>query len=167
MLELEGNQRSWLVKDQLNDALTTLTDSIEHSQSKDKNYNRVVTERHRVVITPSSQSGEYMADLLPVRYKVVEVSAQGHPSLFQKGKVSEILDLTDSLTTKQSAYAGSPTGGTWTGTQTRAYTTFLIPTTTIPIGGYHHTYPTTATSWWPQPASRATSGPSTRPLTTI
>lgn len=106
VLELEGNQRSWLVKDQLNDALTTLTDSIVHSESKDKNYNRVVTERHRVVITPSSQSGEYMADLLPVRYKVVEVSAQGHPSLFQKGKVSEILDLTDSLTTKQSAYDG-------------------------------------------------------------
>ena len=38
------------------------------------------------------------------------------------------------------AYAGSPTGGTWTGSMTRAYTTFQIPATTIPLIGYHHTY---------------------------
>ena len=106
VLELDGNQRSWLVKDQLNDALTTITDSIPHEQSSDNYYNHVVTERHRVVITPNSQTGEYMADLLPTRYKVVEVSATGHPSLFQKGKVSEVLDLCDSLTTKQVSYDG-------------------------------------------------------------
>ena len=106
VLELEGNQRSWLVKDQLNDALTTTTDSMPHTQTKDHYYNRVVTERHRVIITPSTATGEYMADLLPVRYKVVEVSAEGHPSLLQKGKVSEIIDLTDSLTTKQVSFEG-------------------------------------------------------------
>lgn len=31
---------------------------------------------------------------------MVEVSAKGYPSLFQKGQVSEVLDLTDSLTQK-------------------------------------------------------------------
>lgn len=100
VLELDGNQRAWMVKDQRNDALTTKEEVFVHEQTADKLENKVVTERHRVVITPNAKTGEYMADLLPTRYKVVEVSAKGYPSLFQKGKVAEVLDLTDSLTSK-------------------------------------------------------------------
>ena len=99
VLELDGNQRSWLVKDQLDETIITRTDTMVHEQTREKLTNTVLTERHRVVITPNSQTGEYIADLLPTRYKVVEVSAQGYPSLFQRGKTAEVLDLTDSLTT--------------------------------------------------------------------
>ena len=99
VLELDGNQRSWLIKDQLDASITSRTDTMVHEQTRDKLTNTVLTERHRVVITPNSETGEYMADLLPTRYKVIEVSAQGYPSLFQKGKTAEVLDLTDSLTT--------------------------------------------------------------------
>ena len=100
VLELEGNQRSWLVKDQMNDALTVVQETLTFEASEGKNTNSVTTERHRVVISPNAETGEYQANLLPVRYKVVEVSANGYPSLFQKGKVGEVLDLSDSLTTK-------------------------------------------------------------------
>lgn len=100
VLELEGNQRSWLVKDQLNDALTVVYDTLTFDASERKETSTVITERHRVIISPNAETGEYQADLLPVRYKVVEVSANGYPSLFQRGKVSEVLDLTDSLSAK-------------------------------------------------------------------
>lgn len=100
VLELEGNERSWLVKDQLDDALTVKHDTLTHEATADKLKNAVTTERHRVIISPNTTTGEYMADLLPVRYKVVEVSAKGYPSLFQKGEVAEVIDLTDSLNTK-------------------------------------------------------------------
>lgn len=100
VLELEGNQRAWLVKDQQDDALTVVHDTLVHEQTANRLRNAVTTERHRVVIAPNAQSGEYMADLLPTRYKVVEVSATGYPSLFQRGKVAEVIDLSDSLTTK-------------------------------------------------------------------
>ena len=106
VLELEGNQRSWLVKDQQDDVLTTRYDTLTFEAASDKPTSTVITERHRVVISPNCATGEYMVDLLPARYKVVEVSAKGYPSLFQKGKVSEVLDLTDSLTTKSIANNG-------------------------------------------------------------
>ncbi len=97
VLELDGNLRSWLVKDQLNDTLQTVTKEYKHEAAKGDLSNKVVTNRRQVVIYPNSQTGEYMADLLPTRYKVVEVSAKGYPSLFQNGTVSEVLDLSDSL----------------------------------------------------------------------
>ena len=100
VLELDGNQRSWLVKDQLNDALTVRYDTLTFVAAQEKLTSTVITERHRIVISPNAETGEYMVDLLPTRYKVVEVSAKGYPSLFQKGKVGEVLDLTDSLATK-------------------------------------------------------------------
>ena len=77
VLELEGNERSWLVKDQLDNALTVKHDTLTHEATADKLKNAVTTERHRVIISPNTTTGEYMADLLPVRYKVVEVSAKG------------------------------------------------------------------------------------------
>ena len=104
VLEQEGNQRSWLVKDPLNDALTVVHDTLEFQTDKGKKTNTVLTERHRVIITPNHETGEYQADLLPIRYKVVEISAKGYPTLFQKGKVSEVLDLSDSLLSKTITY---------------------------------------------------------------
>lgn len=101
VLELEGNQRSWMVKDPLDATYVIKRDTFQHEAAGADHLSRMITERHRVVIEPDKQTGEYIADLLPTRYKVIEVSANGHPSLFQGGKVSEILDLTDSLTTRQ------------------------------------------------------------------
>lgn len=104
VLEQEGNQRSWLVKDQRNDALTVVYDTLAFEMAQGEKTSTVITERHRVIISPNAETGEYQADLLPIRYKVVEVSAKGYPSLFQKGKVSEVLDLTDSLAQKALTY---------------------------------------------------------------
>ncbi len=101
VLELEGNQRSWMVKDPLDATYVIKRDTFQHEAAGADHLSRMITERHRVVIEPDKQTGEYIADLLPTRYKVIEVSANGYPSLFQGGKVSEILDLTDSLTTRQ------------------------------------------------------------------
>lgn len=101
VLELEGNQRSWMVKDPLDATYVIRRDTFQHEAAGADHLSRMITERHRVVIEPDRQTGEYIADLLPTRYKVIEVSANGYPSLFQGGKVSEILDLTDSLTTRQ------------------------------------------------------------------
>ncbi len=97
VLELDGNLRSWLVKDQLNDTLRTVTQEYQHEAAEGNLTNRMVTNRRQVVIYPNALTGEYIADLLPTRYKVVEVSAKGYSSLFQSGVVSEVLDLSDSL----------------------------------------------------------------------
>ena len=101
VLEPEGNLRAWLVKDQTDDNLRERKDTIRHTMVTEPTYNTVLTERRRVVITPNSQSGEFAADLLPMRYKIVEISAKGYSTLFQKGSVSEVLDLSDSLTVKK------------------------------------------------------------------
>ncbi len=98
VLELDGNLRSWLVKDQLNDTVRTRHQYFKHVHPTDSNL--VVTNRRQVVIYPNSSTGEYVADLLPTRYKIVEVSAKGYSSLFQQGAVAEILDLSDSLHTQ-------------------------------------------------------------------
>lgn len=97
VLEPEGNLRSWLVKDQLDETLRTKYDTLVHTLCAEDCSNTVTTERRRVIIYPNIVTGEYMADLLPIRYKIVEIKAEGYSTLFQKGNVAEIIDLSDSL----------------------------------------------------------------------
>ena len=97
VLQLEGDNTSWIVKEQNNDEVKTRDRDFTHHNSKYSNH--VTYERHRIIITPNPTTGEYIAELYPVKYKVVETSAEGYPTLFQEGKVGETLNLTDSVHT--------------------------------------------------------------------
>lgn len=96
VLQLEGDNTSWIVKDQLDDEVRTRHKEFTHLNAAYSN--AVDYERHRIIIRPNEQTGEYIAELYPVQYKVVEASAEGYTTLFQEGKVGETLDLTNALT---------------------------------------------------------------------
>ena len=95
VLQLEGDNTSWIVKDQLDDEVRTRHKEFTHLNAAYSN--AVDYERHRIIIRPNEQTGEYIAELYPVQYKVVEASAEGYTTLFQEGKVGETLDLTNAL----------------------------------------------------------------------
>ena len=92
IMQLEGDNASYLVRDQLDGDITEL------------HYNQPVGPvdtcqinmyRHRIVIHPSNTTGEYMINLPPVKFKITEVYAQGYPTLFQTGQVGQTVDLSD------------------------------------------------------------------------
>ena len=94
VMQLEGDNASYLVRDQLNASIT------ERHQDFHFGLNRLDschmdTYRHRLVIKPSPVTGEYCVPMLPVKYKVTEIYAEGYPTLFQAGMVGETLDLSD------------------------------------------------------------------------
>ncbi len=94
VMQLEGDNASWLVRDQLNDGIKERhTDYFFGTNQKDSCHLDVY--RQRLVIKPSPVTGEYSVPMLPVKYKVTEIYSEGYPTLFQAGKVGEILDLSD------------------------------------------------------------------------
>ena len=93
VLQLEGDNASYIVKNQADPDQDTRTDYY-HFGLNDQNETEVVSTRHNITIHVDQQTGEYELNLYPVKYKVVEISAQGYPTLFQDGKVGETLDLT-------------------------------------------------------------------------
>ena len=52
-------------------------------------------EKKRIIIHPDPQTGEFAVDLYPVKYKVVQASAQGYATLFATGAGNETFDLTN------------------------------------------------------------------------
>lgn len=92
VLQLEGDNTSWIVRDELDSSVKSRLESFSHGVSDTTS---MLSERHRIVISPDNKSGEYLVKLPPVKYKVVEISATGYSTLFQAGKVGETLDLSD------------------------------------------------------------------------
>ncbi|MBQ9641661.1 MAG: hypothetical protein IJV06_08880 [Bacteroidaceae bacterium] len=91
VMQLEGDNASYLVRDQLNSSVTELhrryaVGPVDTCQ--------LDVYRHRLVIYPDVETGEYLVPMLPVKYKVTEVYAQGYATLFQAGEVGQTLDLT-------------------------------------------------------------------------
>ena len=107
VLTLEGDNTSWLVYDNLNPNRTEREEVIRHPRGGDKHFTTVKTQRKRMTVWPDAKTGEYMLQLPPVRWKVQQVYCKGYPTLFQEGQVSEVIDLTDSLTTQVTSYTGS------------------------------------------------------------
>ena len=107
VLTLEGDNTSWLVYDNLNPNRTKREEVVPHTHHGDKHYTTVTTERKRMVVTPDLKTGEYTLNLPPVRWKVQQVYCKGYPTLFQEGQVSEVIDLTDCLTPKDTTYVGT------------------------------------------------------------
>ncbi len=101
VLTLEGDNASWLVFDNVNRGITERDTTYIHPKfsTLDKNVygTRVHTTRHRMEVWPDSLTGEYMVELPPVKWKIQQITAEGYATLFQEGKTSDVIDLTDSL----------------------------------------------------------------------
>ena len=100
MMTLEGDNTSYLVFDNTQRSLSERDTVFKHKSYDDKYtyQTRMLTTRHNILIWPDVQTGEYEVMLPPVKWKIQRISAQGYPTLFQDGKVSEVIDLTDSIT---------------------------------------------------------------------
>ena len=99
VLALEGDNKSRLVYD-ITDPLKEETDTVYYHQRYDKafDYRTVVhTNRRTVRIWPDPHTGEYEVMLPPVKWKVQQIYCTGHATLFQEGKASDVIDLTNSL----------------------------------------------------------------------
>ncbi|MBO4811638.1 MAG: hypothetical protein J5552_08750 [Prevotella sp.] len=110
VLTLEGDNASWLVFDNVNRTVTEKDTTYIHNKTgvKDKNEykTRVHTTRHRMEVWPDSLTGEYQVLLPPVKWKIQQISAEGYATLFQDGKISDVIDLTDSLTKHTDVFEG-------------------------------------------------------------
>ena len=102
VLELEGDNTSYLVripedpdKDTLQFAIPHIVMSLADSTESSTGETQMLYQRKRIILTPDPVSGEYCADLFPVRYKITQATATGYATLFAKGKTSETIDLSD------------------------------------------------------------------------
>ena len=105
VLTLEGDDTSFLVYEVTNPNRTERKDVIQHPGGKG-HQTAVTTNRKRMVVIPDQATGEYVLMLPPVRWKVQQVYCKGYPTLFQKDQVSEVIDLTNCLVSKDSTVTG-------------------------------------------------------------
>ncbi len=106
VLALEGDTKSWLVHD-VQHPERTERDTVYLHAGNGGHQTKVKTQRKRIDVTPDPVTGEYELLLPPVRWKVQQVYCKGYPTLFQEGQASEVIDLTDCLTPKDTTYVGS------------------------------------------------------------
>lgn len=104
VIQLEGDNASWLVRDQLNGSVTERHNDYRFGTNQMDSCH-IDAYRNRLVIKPSPETGEYCVPMLPVKYKVTEVYAKGYASLFQTGKVGETLDLSDYIQGDTATYS--------------------------------------------------------------
>lgn len=101
VLELEGDNVSYIVRIPSDLTRDTLEYTVPHlvyngTDSTDTSgFTRVHYQSRRIVIEPDPATGEYCADLFPVRYKVIQANAQGYSTLFGHGRTSETIDLSN------------------------------------------------------------------------
>ncbi len=93
VFQLEGDNASWIVRDQ-SDLTIRERDSLHLHGYNGTDTTIVHASRYRIKIHPDSKTGEYELPIYPVKYKITEVYANGYPSLFQPGSLSETIDLT-------------------------------------------------------------------------
>ena len=113
VMQLEGDNTSWIVRDPLDLTIKERKDSLRHGATdpmthQPKDITRWEMTRHNITVHPDVTSGEYEIMLYPVKYKITEQSCTGYPTLFQQGKVGETLDLSrygnDSIAEYKSVY---------------------------------------------------------------
>lgn len=112
VMQLEGDNASWLVRDQLNASITERHQDLYFGENQ-LDTCHMDTYRHRLVIKPSLETGEYCVSMLPVKYKVTDIYGEGYNTLFQAGKVGETIDLTEcadkDVVTYSRIYHAAPT----------------------------------------------------------
>ena len=126
VMQLEGDNTSWIVRDQLDATVIERHETFAHGKNE-KDTTRMDAYRHRIVIHPDPETGEYKVPLYPVKYKVTEIYGKGYPTLFQSGTFSETVDLTGfhngDTATYSRIYHAQPTLDIWQfqGTQEHYY----------------------------------------------
>ena len=117
VFQLEGDNSSWIVRDQLDGNVTERHETFRHGATdpktgEKKDMTLMDSYRQRIVVSPDTLTGEYEVLFYPVKYKVTEIYASGYSTLFQTGTVAETLDLTnysnDSIATYSRVYHASP-----------------------------------------------------------
>ena len=103
VLCLEGDNASRLVFDSQDRSKTTRDEVFQHeaANANDKKHEyktAVHTTINRMVVTPDVYTGEYEVLLPPVKWKIMQITAKGYPTLFQDGQVGDVIDLSDSIT---------------------------------------------------------------------
>lgn len=98
VLELEGDNISQIVHDPQDPTLDTIRQTvqqlaIEPGDTMVTGTTQVIYSKKRIIIRPDQQTGEYCADLYPVKYKITQATARGYATLYAEGKTSETLDL--------------------------------------------------------------------------
>ncbi len=115
-LALEGDNNSWLVYDNKNSNRTERDTVFAHVSHDNVAYQtKMHTTRRQITVTPDPKTGEYVAYLPPVKWKVQHLSGTGYPTLFPEGKISDVIDLTEALEEKSDSLEGNWT--TLTGKQ--------------------------------------------------
>ena len=104
VLQLEGDNIAHFVHDPDDLSRDTMMQQVEHRVYQLGNefepYRVVGTtntllEKKRITIHPDPATGEFEVDLFPVKYKVIQASAQGYSTLFASGAGSETFNLTN------------------------------------------------------------------------
>ncbi len=103
VFELEGDNIAHFVYDE-KDLTKKTRDTIINHKADSSQQTRIRFEEKRIIVRPDSATGEYMIDLPPVKYRIVEASANGYATLFSAGRTAETKDLTFSLIPKQDFY---------------------------------------------------------------
>ena len=97
VMQLEGDNTSWLIRNPKDETVKsdhyTVAFGLENAKGERSDTTIVDVTRHTLTIRPDSKTGEYELKVHPAKYKVIEVSGQGYPTLFQQGKVGETIDL--------------------------------------------------------------------------
>ncbi|MCR4857248.1 MAG: carboxypeptidase-like regulatory domain-containing protein, partial [Bacteroidales bacterium] len=98
VLELEGDNVSNIVlipNDLTKDTLEFTVPHLVYGQDgvDTVGVTRVHYQQKRIIIEPDPVTGEFCADLFPVRYKLVQATATNYATLFTSGTTSQTLDL--------------------------------------------------------------------------
>ena len=104
VLELEGDNISHIVRDEDDLTRDTFEYAVPHVVYElEEPVDTVGTtqmhyQKKRIIINPDPLTGEYCADLFPVKYKITQATARGYATLFAEGKTSEVIDLSNAAT---------------------------------------------------------------------
>lgn len=109
VFELEGDNIAHFVYDEKNLSKNTFDTTFVRVVGKEKLTTKVRFEEKRIIVRPDGNTGEYTVELPPVKYRIVEASANGYATLFSAGRTSETKDLTYSLTPVTAFYGNEQT----------------------------------------------------------
>jgi len=109
VLQLEGDNTAQLIhdpddlsRDTMKNVISQIvysTDTLSADPERIVGKTSVLIEKKRIIIFPDPKTGEYVADLFPTKYKVVQATANGYATLLPSGQGMEIFDLTNAPVT--------------------------------------------------------------------
>ncbi len=117
VLELEGDNISHVVRIPSDLTKDTLEFSVPHQAVYSSASNPLLRtdtvgttlvhyQQKRIVIEPDPLTGEFCADLFPVRWKITQATATGYATLFPPDRTSQVLDLSDAATRQDTVFQG-------------------------------------------------------------